>query len=145
MVPEAKKKADARGLILGLDASGKTTLLYKMKLDETIQHTIPTIGFNVETISTDEFDLTLWDIGGSPKIIELWKHYYQNTDVVLFLVDASNPERFPIAKELNQRSFMSQSFSQATSTSSSTSSQRKPAKPSSKSIAANSACPKKPQ
>jgi GTPase SAR1 family protein len=71
-----------------------------MKLDETIQNTIPTIGFNVETISTDEFDLTLWDIGGSPKIIELWKHYYQNTDVVLFLVDASDPERFPIAKEL---------------------------------------------
>jgi len=70
-----------------------------MKLDETI-HTIPTIGFNVETISTDKFDLTLWDIGGSPKIIELWKHYYENTDIVLFLVDASDPGRFPIAKEL---------------------------------------------
>jgi len=70
-----------------------------MKLDETIP-TIPTIGFNVETISTDKFDLTLWDIGGSPKIIELWKHYYQNTDVILFLVDVLDPGRFPIAKEL---------------------------------------------
>ena len=38
-----------RILMLGLDAAGKTTALYKLKLSEVVT-TIPTIGFNVETL-----------------------------------------------------------------------------------------------
>jgi hypothetical protein len=34
---------------VGLDAAGKTTILYKLKLGEVVT-TIPTIGFNVETV-----------------------------------------------------------------------------------------------
>lgn len=41
--------APARVLMVGLDASGKTSILYKMKLGEVVT-TIPTNGFNVETI-----------------------------------------------------------------------------------------------
>ena len=37
-------------LMVGLNSSGKTTLLYRMMQIENI-FTIPTIGFNVETIS----------------------------------------------------------------------------------------------
>lgn len=48
---------------LGLDAAGKTTLLYKLKLGEVVQ-TIPTIGFNVETIEFKGLQLTSWDVGG---------------------------------------------------------------------------------
>ena len=36
----------AKVLMLGLDAAGKTTILYKLKLNETV-HSVPTIGFNV--------------------------------------------------------------------------------------------------
>jgi ADP-ribosylation factor protein 1 len=39
-----------RILLLGLDNAGKTTILYKVKLNEQIS-TIPTIGFNVETVT----------------------------------------------------------------------------------------------
>ena len=35
--------------MVGLDAAGKTTILYKLKLGEVVT-TIPTIGFNVETV-----------------------------------------------------------------------------------------------
>lgn len=52
-----------RVLIFGLDGSGKTTMLYRLKLDEEIQ-AIPTLGFNVETVTHKNFDITLWDIGG---------------------------------------------------------------------------------
>ncbi|KAF0925086.1 hypothetical protein E2562_015377 [Oryza meyeriana var. granulata] len=38
-----------RILMVGLDATGKTTILYKLKLGEIVT-TIPTIGFNVETV-----------------------------------------------------------------------------------------------
>ena len=39
---------ESRVLFLGLDASGRTTFLYKVVLGEIVT-TIPTIGFNVET------------------------------------------------------------------------------------------------
>ena len=41
-------KTEMRILMVGLDAAGKTTILYKLKLGEVVT-TIPTIGFNVET------------------------------------------------------------------------------------------------
>ena len=85
-------------MILGLDFSGKTSLLYYLKLGEIIT-TIPTIGFNVENITSDKIELTLWDVGGSPKIVPLWKHYFENTDVVVFVIDASAPHRYPEVKE----------------------------------------------
>ena len=40
---------EMRILMVGLDAAGKTTILYKLKLGEIVT-TIPTIGFNVETV-----------------------------------------------------------------------------------------------
>lgn len=48
----------------GLDASGRTTALYKLKLGEVVT-TIPTIGFNVEAIEYRGTHLTLWDVGGA--------------------------------------------------------------------------------
>lgn len=38
---------EVRVLMVGLDAAGKTTVLYRLKLGEVVT-TIPTIGFNVE-------------------------------------------------------------------------------------------------
>mmetsp|Transcript_103301 Transcript_103301/g.126237 ORF Transcript_103301/g.126237 Transcript_103301/m.126237 type:complete len:195 (+) Transcript_103301:106-690(+) len=85
-------KKDMRILILGLDASGKTTILYKFKLTDTIT-TIPTIGFNVETVEYKNIKFTVWDIGGQDKIRKLWKHYYMGTDGIIFVVDSNDKER----------------------------------------------------
>jgi ADP-ribosylation factor protein 1 len=49
--------------MLGLDAAGKTTILYKLKLGEVI-NTIPTIGFNVESLDYKNISFTVWDVGG---------------------------------------------------------------------------------
>ena len=57
-------------LLLGADAVGKTTLLYKLKLNENIK-TIPTIGFNVEEIKYKNKKIIIWDIGGGEKIRHL--------------------------------------------------------------------------
>ena len=68
---------NARILLLGLDAAGKTTILYKLKLNENVT-TIPTIGFNVETVTpVKNVSFTVWDVGGQEKIRQLWRHYYQ--------------------------------------------------------------------
>lgn len=56
---------ERRGLLVGIDAAGKTTLLYRWKLGEVIT-TISTMGFNVETIPRNNgSDLVLWDVGGT--------------------------------------------------------------------------------
>jgi ADP-ribosylation factor protein 1 len=53
---------ECRCLEIGLDASGKTTILYKLKLGEVVT-TIPTIGFNVETVQIAGLNRTIWDRG----------------------------------------------------------------------------------
>lgn len=84
--------------MLGLDAAGKTTTLYKLKLDEVVT-TIPTIGFNVETVTHNKLNLSVWDVGGQDKIRPLWKHYFQNTDALIFMIDACDHDRFEEARE----------------------------------------------
>ena len=44
-----KKEQTMKTLMLGLDAAGKTTILYKMQLGEVVT-SVPTIGFNMETV-----------------------------------------------------------------------------------------------
>ena len=82
-----------RILMLGLDYSGKTTILYQLKMNETVK-TIPTIGFNVETISDKMHNnYTIWDVGGQDKLRCLWKHYYSNTDGIIYVVDSNDQDR----------------------------------------------------
>eukprot|EP01130_Rhizamoeba_saxonica_P008717 TRINITY_DN3521_c0_g1_i2.p1 TRINITY_DN3521_c0_g1~~TRINITY_DN3521_c0_g1_i2.p1 ORF type:complete len:187 (+),score=26.08 TRINITY_DN3521_c0_g1_i2:68-628(+) len=86
----------ARILLLGCDGAGKTTILYKMKLGELI-HSPPTIGFNCEKVIYNKMDFTMWDIGGQDRIRKLWKHYYEGTDSLIFVIDCNDVERLPEA------------------------------------------------
>ncbi|XP_033734421.1 ADP-ribosylation factor 3-like [Pecten maximus] len=89
----------SRILMLGLDAAGKTTILYKVKLNEQVS-TIPTIGFNVEEVSPCKgVSFTVWDVGGQDKIRPLWKVYFQNTEGLMFVVDSNDRERIDEARE----------------------------------------------
>merc|ERR1711952_522747 len=85
-------KKEMRILMVGLDAAGKTTILYKLKLGEIVT-TIPTIGFNVETVEYKNISFTVWDVGGQDKIRPLWRHYFQNTQGLIFVVDSNDRER----------------------------------------------------
>ncbi|KTW28571.1 ADP-ribosylation factor [Pneumocystis carinii B80] len=91
-------KKEMRILMVGLDAAGKTTILYKLKLGEIVT-TIPTIGFNVETVEYKNISFTVWDVGGQDKIRPLWRHYFQNTQGIIFVVDSNDRERISEARE----------------------------------------------
>lgn len=109
--------------MVGLDAAGKTTILYKLKLGEIVT-TIPTIGFNVETVEYRNVSFTVWDVGGQDKVYiyisfhkylplprciiilftllqirPLWRHYFQNTQGLIFVVDSNDRERIAEAKD----------------------------------------------
>lgn len=89
---------DSRVILLGLDAAGKTTILYQLNLGENIV-TLPTVGFNVETVQYKNVNFTVWDVGGQDRIRSLWKHYYQNTDALIWVVDSCDHERMEMACE----------------------------------------------
>jgi len=91
-------KREMRIVMVGLDAAGKTTILYKLKLGEVVT-TIPTIGFNVETVEYKNISFTVWDVGGQDKIRPLWRHYYQNTQGIIFVVDSNDRDRIDNARE----------------------------------------------
>jgi ADP-ribosylation factor 1/2 len=93
---------DMRILMLGLDGAGKTTVLYKLKLGEVVS-TVPTIGFNIETLQFKKINFQVWDIGGQDKIRLLWKHYLTNNRAIIFVVDSSDSDRIGLARdELHQ-------------------------------------------
>lgn len=56
-------------------------ILYKLKLGQSVT-TIPTVGFNVETVTYKNVKFNVWDVGGQDKIRPLWRHYY--TGILFF-------------------------------------------------------------
>ncbi|XP_070762119.1 ADP-ribosylation factor 6-like [Enoplosus armatus] len=100
----SKPRKQAQVLMLGLDGSGKTTLLYKLKYNESVV-TVPTVGFNVETLETDRSSpgLTVWDVGGQRKMRPHWRHHYTDTAGLVFVVDSRDEKRLDEArKELHR-------------------------------------------
>ena len=69
-----------------------------MKLGELIT-TVPTIGFNVETVKYKNLQMTIWDVGGQDKIRALWRHYYEHTDALIWIVDSNDPARLDEARD----------------------------------------------
>lgn len=83
---------EMRVVMLGLDAAGKTTILYKLHIGEVLS-TVPTIGFNVEKVQYKNVIFTVWDVGGQEKLRPLWRHYFNNTDALIYVVDCCDRDR----------------------------------------------------
>ena len=87
-----KSEKEARILVLGLDNSGKTTILRALS-DEDTENIAPTQGFNIKSLSRDGFKLNVWDIGGQKAIRAYWPNYYEGTDGLVYVIDSSDEAR----------------------------------------------------
>ena len=85
--------------MIGQGGSGKTQLLYKLKLGFNID-TIETNGFNVEEIEWEDKKLTLFDVGGSERIRGLWRNYYSNLQGLVFVVDSDSERNLELDREI---------------------------------------------
>ena len=56
-------------------------------------------GFNVETVEYKNISFTVWDVGGQDKIRPLWRHYFQNTQGLIFVVDSNDRDRISEARD----------------------------------------------
>eukprot|EP01084_Bolivina_argentea_P162409 282653_1 len=98
-------------LMCGCDSAGKTTILYKLKIGEIVTQ-IPTIGFNIETVSHKIKNLTLkftvWDVAGAQKLHLLWRHYFNDCKALIWVVDSN--DKYRIDSEHSSRSELHEYF-----------------------------------
>lgn len=79
-------------LMLGLDSSGKTSISQGL-LNKGIDQVTPTMGFNIETISWNGFNVDIWDIGGQTTLRQFWNNYFESTDTLIWVVDVADIQR----------------------------------------------------
>ncbi|XP_036592157.1 ADP-ribosylation factor-like protein 3 isoform X2 [Trichosurus vulpecula] len=51
-------------------------------------------GFNIKSVQSQGFKLNVWDIGGQRKIRPYWRNYFENTDVLIYVIDSADRKRF---------------------------------------------------
>ncbi|KAI9485080.1 ADP-ribosylation factor-like protein 5A [Zychaea mexicana] len=105
-------KAQVKISIVGLDNAGKTTILYKLLLNQVVT-TTPTIGSNVETIEYKNIRFLMWDIAGQETMRPTWKTYYVDTKAVILVIDSTDNARLNVAKEEMHRMMESEQLKDA--------------------------------
>jgi len=84
--------------LVGLQNSGKTTLVNVFASGAFNEDMIPTVGFNMKKITKGNVTIKLWDIGGQPRFRSMWERYCRGVNAILFVVDSSDQEKFESAK-----------------------------------------------
>nr|XP_046217073.1 ADP-ribosylation factor-like protein 6 isoform X2 [Oncorhynchus gorbuscha] len=110
------KKKEVNVLCLGLDNSGKTTIINQLKpsnqslfgpLSDDWKHVsqtqtqdiVPTIGFNIEKFKSSSLSFTVFDMSGQSRYRNLWEHYYKESHAIIFVIDSGDQLRIVVAKE----------------------------------------------
>ena len=94
-------KKESAILLLGLDNSGKTTLLFLL-IGENNENSRPTPGCNGKSCQISDNTIYLYDLGGLKAIREYWKYYYDNVDALIYVIDIIDEKRFDESRECLQ-------------------------------------------
>ncbi|TWW67932.1 ADP-ribosylation factor-like protein 6 [Takifugu flavidus] len=108
-------KKEVNVLCLGLDNSGKTTIINRLKpsnathlctsklftviFQAQAQDIVPTIGFSIEKFKTSSLSFTVFDMSGQGRYRNLWEHYYKEGQAIIFVIDSADKLRMVVAKE----------------------------------------------
>ncbi len=94
------RRRDVSVLVVGLDNSGKSSLLNFLRPQETQNnYIVPTVGFNVEHFSCKGLSFTAFDMSGQSRYRTLWGNYYRTTNGIIFVIDSSDKTRILVARE----------------------------------------------
>ncbi|XP_021240460.1 ras-related protein Rab-26-like isoform X3 [Numida meleagris] len=84
--------------LVGLQYSGKTTLLTVLASGQFTEDMIPTVGFNMRKITKGNVTIKVWDIGGQPRFRSMWERYCRGVNAVVYMVDAADLEKVEASK-----------------------------------------------
>ncbi|KAJ0396418.1 hypothetical protein ATCC90586_006326 [Pythium insidiosum] len=94
------KKTEVRILVVGLDNSGKTTLVNHLKPKKSqTREVVPTIGFQVEEITKGNLSFTVFDMSGQSRYRSLWENYYSDVQAIIYVLDSTDSIRMCVAKD----------------------------------------------
>ena len=84
--------------LVGLQNSGKTTLVNVLATGHFTEDMIPTVGFNMRKITKGRVILKIWDIGGQPRFRSMWERYCRGVNAIVFVVDAADSAKLDMAR-----------------------------------------------
>lgn len=102
------RKKEAKILVVGLDNSGKSTLIHHMKVgnnkrarDKDVFEATPTVGFHVEEFASHENNIkfVVYDMSGQGKYRSLWEHYYTDVQAIIYVFDSTDRLRLCVVKD----------------------------------------------
>mmetsp|Transcript_37166 Transcript_37166/g.119229 ORF Transcript_37166/g.119229 Transcript_37166/m.119229 type:complete len:209 (+) Transcript_37166:106-732(+) len=107
MTESCFRRPELNVVIVGLDNAGKTAILERLKgafggpskkkAVFSLEKLQATMGMNLAKLDLCGCRVMFWDLGGGPKVRDLWERYYGDAHGVVFVVDASDPDRLPEA------------------------------------------------
>mmetsp|Transcript_22187 Transcript_22187/g.70460 ORF Transcript_22187/g.70460 Transcript_22187/m.70460 type:complete len:188 (-) Transcript_22187:114-677(-) len=94
------KSSKARILCVGLDNSGKSTIINHLKPKRTATtEVVPTVGFSMEEFKHEGLQFTCFDMSGQGRYRNLWEHYYKEVGGIIFCIDSTDKLRMCVAKD----------------------------------------------
>jgi len=91
-------KEEMEVTLVGLQNSGKTTLVNVLATGTYTEDMIPTVGFNMRKITKGRVVLKVWDIGGQPRFRSMWERYCRGVNAIVFVVDAADMSKMDMAR-----------------------------------------------
>ncbi|CAE6410350.1 unnamed protein product [Rhizoctonia solani] len=86
--------------IVGLQASGKTSLVNVLTSGQWSEEVVPTVAFNLrkgKPVRKGNVTFKIWDVAGQPKFRNMWERYCRGVDAIVFMVDSSATDKLESA------------------------------------------------
>lgn len=85
--------------LVGLQNSGKTTLVNVLSSGSFQEDMIPTVGFNMKKVTKGNVTIKMWDIGGQTRFRSMWERYCRGVNAIVYVVDSADKEKFELSKK----------------------------------------------
>lgn len=90
---DSTTKSDMVLSIIGLDDAGKSTLVKCLKSEKNLADVSPTVGYEPHDFSYNSKSIRFYDLGGSERVRDIWKHYLSESYGFIYVIDCSNRAR----------------------------------------------------
>ena len=84
--------------LVGLQNSGKTTLVGVIASGDFTEDMIPTVGFNMRKVQKGKVTIKLWDLGGQPRFRSMWERYCRGVNAIVYVVDSADADSIAVSK-----------------------------------------------